>query len=159
MIVQNPPKSTRKVASSAPSDVEKRVVASRWTLRLAAAGWTPVSNVFLNHYHKLKVTHSEAMVIIHLLSHKWGAKAPFPALKTIGKRMGISAGAVRNHLRNLGTKGFVSRQSRVGTTNRFYFDGLFQALETLLTQLEAEKAKVAELEAAMNEEEEEAPYL
>jgi Helix-turn-helix domain len=125
----------------------QRQVASRWTPRIASAGWTPVSDVFLRNYHRLRITHGEAMVVIHIFSFKWDASAPFPALKTIARRMGISAPSVRTHLRSLERKGFLTRQIRTGTTNRFHLQGLFLALESLMERDELDAAHVESADA------------
>lgn len=114
-----------------PKDAVSRQVADRWTPRLADAGWTPISDVFLANYHRLKISHSEAMVIIHLMSFKWDQSAPFPSVGTIARRMGISPPAVRSHFRSLGKKGLLTRE-KTGSTNRFHLNALFQALEVLL---------------------------
>ena len=120
-----------------------REVAARWTPLLAEQGWTPVCNFFLLNYHRLDVTHGEAMVIIHILAYKWDSVAPFPALKTIGAQMGISASSVRTHLRNLQNKGLIFREMQIGTTNRFHLQNLFLKLEELLYKDKTEKAKLA----------------
>jgi DNA replication protein len=112
----------------------ERQVANRWTPRIAQVGWTPVSNYFLENYHRLNLTHSEAMVVVHLLSFKWDDAAPFPSLATLAKRMGITPPSVRTHLRNLEKKGCLMREIQVGTTNRFHLQGLFTKLETLMTR-------------------------
>lgn len=128
-----------------PKKAEKpevpRQVADRWTPVIAQKGWTPVSDYFLRNYHRLRVSHTEAMVLIHLISFKWDAAAPFPALKTIGKRMGITIASVRTHLRNLEGKKLLHREMRVGMTNLFDLQGLFTALERLMIEdVEAKSA-------------------
>lgn len=128
---------SKKRKPADPGRDMQRQVAHRWTARLAAARWTPVSDYFLKNYHRMKITHTEAMVLIHLISFKWDLSAPFPALGTIAKRMGITPTSVRTHLRRLEGKGFLYRQMKVGTTNRFHFDGLFNALEKMM---DADKA-------------------
>jgi hypothetical protein len=113
--------------------VAQRVVAARWTPALTNGGWTPVSDYFLDSYRKLNPTISsnEALLIIHLMRHKWDEAPPFPGFKTIAKRMGLTATSVRNHARSLEKKGYLLREKRVGTTNLFDLTPLFQALEHL----------------------------
>lgn len=122
----------KKTAVKTPVAGPQRDVAARWTPTLAGQGWTPVSDYFLTNYHRLGITHTEAMVIIHLLSFKWDVNAPFPALKTIATRMGIATPSVRTHLRNLEKKDLLFREMQVGTTNRFHLQKLFVKLEALL---------------------------
>ena len=121
----------KRPAQSAPRGVPRQI-AVRWTPRLASAGWTPICDYFLRNYHRLKISHTEAMVIIHIMSFKWDSDAPFPALKTIAKRMGITAPSVRTHLRNLEGKRLLRRQMSIGTTNRFHLQPLFERLEELM---------------------------
>jgi DNA replication protein len=115
-----------------PENPSRRQIANRWTPTVAELGWTPVSDYFLTNYHRLKITHIEAMLVVHLMSFKWDAAAPFPSLNRLAKCMGITPTSVRTHLRKLELKGFLYRQSRVGTTNRFFLNGLFEALERLI---------------------------
>jgi len=119
---------TRQLNQSEPS---QRQVANRWTPALAALGWTPISDCFLANYHRLKITPLEAMVIVHLMAFKWDDAAPFPALRTVAKRMGVTPTSVRTHLRRLGQKNFVVREMTFGGTNRFHLQPLFRALEDL----------------------------
>jgi hypothetical protein len=122
----------KKTKPGPDGQVAQRQIAQRWTPRLAAAGWTPVADCFLRNYHRLRISHTEAMVIIHIMSFKWDADAPFPALKTIARRMGITAPSVRTHLRNLEKHRLLARDFRIGTTNRFHLGPLFDRLEQLM---------------------------
>jgi DNA-binding MarR family transcriptional regulator len=129
----------------------QRVVGERWTPRLAKTGWTPICDYFLKNCRRLKVSPTEAMVIIQLMSFKWDAKAPFPSLKTIANRMGITATSVRSHIRNLEKRELLLRRMMVGTTNRFFLEPLFQKLEAMMDEDDV----VAKAKAERIEEEEE----
>jgi len=111
----------------------QRKVANRWTPMLVEQGWTPVSDFFLKNYHRLSppITNSEAMLIIHLMLHKWDAEAPYPSFRTLAERMGMTVTAARGHARHLDSKGYMHRQKQVGKTNRFFLEPLFEALERL----------------------------
>jgi len=126
----------------------QRMVADRWTLNLASAGWTPISDFFLENYHRLPspLKYSEAMFIIHVMQHKWDKAAPYPSFGLIAKRMGVSAEAVRLLARSLDKKGYLYRQKRVAQTNKFYFDGLFAALEKLKADLAIEEMNAKRLQ-------------
>ncbi|MBX9677306.1 MAG: helix-turn-helix domain-containing protein [Gemmataceae bacterium] len=120
-----------------PQRAVQRDVAARWTPMLSKKGWTPICDYFLDSYTRLapKITNLEALLIIHLMRYKWDAEAPFPGFRALSKRMGITATSARNHARSLEKKGYLKREKRVGTTNKFDLTPLFAALERLL-QLE-----------------------
>lgn len=144
-----PPSNRNRVTPVAPrTESTDRKVSTRWTERLAAAGWTPVCDAFLEGYHRLNpvISNPEAMLIIHLMRHKWDSKMPFPGSKLLAKRMGISATAVRGHARSLERKGYLKRIKRTGTTNKFDLSPLFRALEAYLDTVEAEKKAKANRE-------------
>jgi hypothetical protein len=87
------------------------------------------------------LTTPEAMLVIHLMSFKWDDAMPWPAFKTLAKRMGISATAVRNHARSLETrKKYLVRHKRVGQPNLFDLTPLFTALEKVQAAEEQRKA-------------------
>jgi hypothetical protein len=119
------------------ADIERthseRNVNDRWTPLLMYRGFTTISNVFLESYSTLhpKITHGEAMFIIHLMQYKWDENAPFPAVGTIAKRMGISVTATRSLARNLETKGYLHREGQPGRSNRYHLKKLFRALERI----------------------------
>ncbi len=127
-------------------------VRKRWTPKLVKGGWTPVSDFFLENYHRLRppLTTSEAMLVIHLLKHKWDERPPFPAYKTLAKRMGISITAVRNHARKLDEgKHYVKRMRQYAKPNKFDLTPLFDALEKLRAeQRAARKAATGAAEQA-----------
>jgi|GEM_PF-2176408 len=110
----------------------QRIVATRWTPALVAS-WTPVSDYFLDSYTRLTppLSNGEAMLVIHLMRHKWDEAPPFPGFKTLARRMGLTDTSVRNLARSLEKKGYLLRHKRVGTTNHFELNPLFQALEKL----------------------------
>src|SRR6266516_448771 len=133
---------------SEPKNIRsERSVAARWTPNLAQKGWTPVSDVFLDNYHRLTppLKYSEAMFVIHLIRHKWDAKAPYPSFKVLAKRMGISPEAARLHARSLQDKGYLFREMQVGQTNKFHLNNLFIALEKLIC-----KDTIAQVERSLN---------
>ena len=124
------PATLRGSKSSAESN--QRHVSQRWTAKISRAGWTPVSDFFLANYHRLKLSHTEAMVIIHLMQFKWDHQDPYPSLQTIAERMGITVASVRKHMQSLEAKELIVRIQRNGTSNRYNLNRLFQQIETLM---------------------------
>ena len=110
---------------------KKFTFAEQWAPELARHGHVQVSTFFLENYHRLKpynLTHGEAMFVVHLMQHKWGADAPFPAYKTIADRMGVSTKTARRFAASLEQKKYLVREVRVGATNRFHLTKLISAL-------------------------------
>ena len=111
-------------------------VDQRWSPALAKK-FCPVSSIFLEHYHELApvpggrgMTSTEAMLIIQILDYKWDSRAPFPTVKTLAKRMGLSARMIRTALKNLEDGQYIRREPFPnGGPNRYHFEGLFTALE------------------------------
>jgi len=119
---------------------KKYTFKERWAPELESDGHVQVSTFFLENYHHLKpydLTHGEAMFVIHLMQHKWGTDAPFPAYKTIAQRMGVSTKTARRFAASLEHKKYLHRKMRVGATNRFDLSKLLAALVNLKTNKSA----------------------
>lgn len=112
--------------------VRKRDIAARWS-PLLAKNFTAISTYFLDHYSSLKppLRYSEAMLIIHLMRHKWGKEAPYPSWARLAAYMGLTPMAVRNIARSLQDKGYLLKAQRTSgsKTNNFHLEPLFAALE------------------------------
>ena len=96
-------------------------------------GYIPLPVVFLRVYAHLKpysLTPGEAMFVIHLMEYKWGEGDPYPSYKAIAQKMGVSDKLVRRHAQSLETKGYLRRKQRVGDTNMFDLEPLFDAIAT-----------------------------
>jgi hypothetical protein len=135
---KNRTRSAEPIRSVPPKgEAAAKSVAKRWTPALVADGWTPVSDFFLENYHRLRpeLSTSEAMFVIHLLHFKWDERHPYPAFKTLAKHMGMSTTAVRNHARSLqNSKHYLTRIMRTAQPNEFDLAKLFAALEKLRTE-------------------------
>ena len=125
------------------SDTPSREIAKRWTDTLIRDGFTPVSDFFLKNHHRLRPTikATEAMFLIHLISHKWDLKAPYPSFTTIATRMGVTPAAARGYARNLEKNGYLIRVSRTGRSNAFRLEPLFKELEALRAKDQEEKSR------------------
>ncbi len=97
---------------------------------LLKSGFVPVSIDFLDLYSKLNppLTSGEALFVIQLMSFKWTKKDPFPSYTLLAKRMGVSDKAVRRHASSLEAKKYLIRIQRLGGTNKFDLNPLFDAL-------------------------------
>jgi DNA-binding MarR family transcriptional regulator len=114
--------------------INKYPFAKMWAAELEDNGHVRISTFFLENYHRLKpysLTHGEAMFIVHLMQHKWGADAPYPGYKMIAKRMGVSDKTARRLAKSLEDKKYLVREVRQANTNRFHLTKLMGALVVL----------------------------
>jgi len=82
------------------------------------------------------------MFLVHLMQYKWDGDAPFPAYKTLAKRMVVSVKTARRLAKSLDEKKYLRREMRTGETNRFHLTKLMKALAALKeTDEEQENAK------------------
>jgi hypothetical protein len=113
-----------------------RSVVARWGGQdgIWADGYVAVPTTFLRSLQTLalpfKLSPAEALFVIQVMSYKWSAEAPFPGYKVLSKHMGITPVYARALARSLEQKKLLRRVVRVGTTNRFDFTPLFEALGT-----------------------------
>lgn len=136
------------------SNGKDRRVRTRWTPLLARVGHTPISSAFLEHAHELKLTPSEQLLLIQILSFKWDEAAPFPAVGTLATRMGVSERQVRKLLAAMEHgAGVIRRVERIGRSNSFDLQPLFEKLEALV------RAKHPDLGRAVDAEEQQAREL
>ena len=116
--------------------------AKKWAAELEDDGHVQVSTFFLENYHRLEpypLTHGEAMFVVHLMQHKWGEDAPYPAYKTIAKRMAVSDKTARRLAKSLEDKKYLVREIRQANTNRFHLSGLMDALVGLRKKAKEKK--------------------
>jgi DNA replication protein len=113
--------------SQSPRDIGRQ-----WTPKLKEAGFTAVSNLFLQHYRDdLGITNTEAMLVIHLMHYKWDEDAPYPSFKTLAHRMGLTEQQVRAHALSLVRKKLMKKTLRLGKPNLFHLEPLFKRLEEI----------------------------
>jgi hypothetical protein len=120
--------------------------AKRWSKELEEDGHVQISTFFLENYHQLKpypLTHGEAMFVVHLMQHKWGAEAPYPGYKTLAKRMGVSDKTARRLAKSLEDKRYLQREIREAQTNKFHLKKLIDALVAIKKTQPKKKARRA----------------
>jgi biotin operon repressor len=118
-------------------------VEARWTQRLATQ-FVPISTYFLLNYHRLKphdnakgMSNSEAMLLIQLIVHKWGAARPYPSQETLATRMGVSSRRIRQILKSLKDTGYLAWDQRAYNSNMYDLTPLYDALERLMDEDES----------------------
>ena len=115
-----------------------------WPSEVLRDGFCAVPNFFLRNYHRLKVTPTEAMLLVHVFSYRWDRRAPFPSVPTLARQMGLSPTQVRRHLRSLEDKELIVRDRVSGGPSKLRVG----ALIARLVRLEAEDAAAADRDAA-----------
>jgi DNA-binding transcriptional regulator YhcF (GntR family) len=80
------------------------------------------------------------MFVLQLMAFKWNQNAPFPSYSTLAKRMNITHKQVRRYAKALEDKGFLRRTARIGSSNSFDLQPLFDALAGALKAEKLPKA-------------------
>jgi DNA-binding MarR family transcriptional regulator len=134
-----------------PSNTESRPFA-KWG-NAATAGWQALPDVLLKNQYKLKISTTELVVLINVLSFWWYAeKLPYPRVSNLAKRMNVTPRTVQRCIQGLIEKGLLAKKEDVGDDGqlREVLDpgGLVAALQTLaiedpLTRLRLLEGKVA----------------
>jgi hypothetical protein len=87
------------------------------------------------------LTTSETMLLLELMTFKWGAQAPYPSYERLGQIMGVSARMVARYAKSLEKKGYLKLSRRQGTSNEFDLEPLFLKIPRMpLTRAEDESA-------------------
>jgi hypothetical protein len=105
-------------------------VAAVWTPRLAETRFVAIVRGFLENYRQLDppITNAEALLLVHIVDHKWDEKPPWPGYGTLARRMGTSPQIIQRYIRSLEKKGYLRRERR-RRGNAFNLSSLFTALE------------------------------
>lgn len=112
---------------------QNRSAIERWGQNkdLFSEGFIVVPNRFFQRYATLRpepLTSGEALFVLHLMTFKWEAAAPYPSYETVAKRMGITGKMTRRYAQRLQRKGYLVRLFRKRAPNRFDLTGFFRAL-------------------------------
>src|SRR3712207_165398 len=113
-------------------NTECRIVV-RFGDELLQAGFTAVPNLVLRHYVSLSITPTEMMFIIHIWQYWWNEKDPYPSLRTIADRMGISWRNAQRYVASLKQKAVLVVTPRFAAglgqmTNEYDFSPLTRAV-------------------------------
>lgn len=94
-------------------------------------GFLPVSRLFLNNYRTMGISMEEAMLILHLIDHSWGAEDPFPSAEHFAKVTGKSGQTVRAYLRSLSLKKYLTPVRTEAGDKTYSWAPLLDALKDL----------------------------
>lgn len=103
---------------------------------LLRSGFVPVPRAFLLYASQLPptgLTPTEVLFIIHLVSFKWDESAPYPSLRRVAERLGISEAYAKKIASSLQRRGFLIKRRRPTEsggfgTNEYYLQPLFDRL-------------------------------
>jgi hypothetical protein len=112
-------------------------------------GFTAVKNVFLRNYSSLRLSHRQALMVIHVLSYKWNIDDPFPSVESIAKQLGCSKASVRRDIKAMQDLGFLVRRPKMrkdGSTESAFWDfsGLFAKLKEIEGAIPADSGESSE---------------
>lgn len=138
----------RRASGKSSGDEPRQGFKARWGEKLEPLGFCPVSSFFLKNYSTLLGPNSglspaDAMLVIHILDHKWDDKDPFPTVKSLAAKMGVTPRSVRKRLQVLESLELIQRIPALsGGPNRYRFTGLIERLERLMAEeMDATDAK------------------
>lgn len=115
------------------SDQESYRLSVRFGEEILARGHTAIPNLVLNYYVQLGISGAELLFTIHVWQHWWSDRDPYPSLRTIASRMGISVRQAKRHVESLESKGLLRVIERFlpdgsQTTNEFDYSALIRAV-------------------------------
>lgn len=118
----------------------------KWGRPVLQLGFCVVPSLMLRAQARLKLTAAHLAIIMHLADYWWDAdRKPYPAKKTLGDRLGVSARQAQRYVAELEEMGLVRRIPRAAPnrgklSNEFDLSGLVARLK----ELEPEFRKVEE---------------
>lgn len=104
---------------------------------LTSAGYSIESNLLRERAKELGLKHYMINFIETLHSFQWGGQLPFPSVKLLAERMQVSERRIRQYLKLLREKKFLTVHERTGTTSYYDFTPLF----SLLVRMERKRKK------------------
>ena len=102
-----------------------------WGEEVWSEGYAAVPRRLLARGAELKLDATDQALLVHLLSFKMTEAAPWPSVRKLAERLGLSACAVRRRVRKLEGRGLIVRESRIGRTNEYNLQPLAAALREL----------------------------
>ncbi len=115
--------------ASAEGTEQSHTWASLWGEECWAEGFVAVPNRLLTHAGAIGLDAVGLALVVHLLSFARPGSSPWPAIKTLASRLGLSERHLRRQVVSLEEAGLVQRQARLGSSSAFDFGGLVQRLK------------------------------
>jgi hypothetical protein len=123
-------------ADRAPDDPRYRFLA-RFGSVILSGGIAAVPRALYYYQAELGLLPQEVWFVGYILAHRWTAELPYPSLRKMARRTGVTYQMLHRYKNSLIAKNYLevlprTRQNGGRTTNSYDFTGLFQAIEDLL---------------------------
>lgn len=122
--------------SGAAPDARYRFLA-RFGATILSGGIAAIPTSLYHYQAQLGLVPQEVWFVGYILAHRWTDALPYPSLRQMGRRTGISTQMLHRYKQSLVEKGYLAiiprhRPSGGRTSNFYDFTGLFDRLEQLL---------------------------
>ncbi len=112
------------------------------------AGMAVIPYVLLRHYRKLKLTDSEAMLLVHLIAFKQVEQKDFPTMEELEEVTGSGAQSIAESLQKLMRAGFIAIDEELDELRgiqyeRYNLSGLYHQLSLCLASEEKQRTQAA----------------
>jgi len=98
---------------------------AKWGKMALSKGVTVIPTAFLLHASRAGLNPAQQILIIHLVSYWWKAgRDPYPSLKELRRRTGMTEKTISKHLKGLEDKMWLTRKRRYNNSYRYDLDRL-----------------------------------
>jgi hypothetical protein len=113
--------------------------AARFGRIILQDGIATVPSAIFHYQGTLELSAQQVWLVSYILSHKWDEDLPYPSLKAMAKRVGMSLSQLQRIKNSLCQMGYLKVYPRFTeqqgqATNAYDFSGLFDRLEELITR-------------------------
>ncbi|CAA9241063.1 MAG: hypothetical protein AVDCRST_MAG77-1541 [uncultured Chloroflexi bacterium] len=112
---------------------------ARFGATILSGGIAAIPMALYHYQADLVLVPQEVWFVGYILAHRWTADLPYPSLRRMSRRTGVSTQMLHRYKQSLIEKGYLAtiarhRPSGGRTSNYYDFTNLFHALEQLLTR-------------------------
>ena len=105
---------------------------AKWGEKALSKGVTVIPTAFLLHAKRAGLNYAQQILIVHLISYWYKrSRDPFPSLKELTKRTGMTAKTISKHLKGLEDKLWLTRKRRYNNSYRYDLDRLARRIAWL----------------------------
>jgi AraC-like DNA-binding protein len=113
--------------------------AARFGRIILQDGIATIPSAMFHYQGTLELSAQQVWLVSYILSHKWDEDLPYPSLKAMAKRVGMSVSQLQRIKNSLCDMGYLKVYPRFTeqqgqATNAYDFSGLFDKLEELITR-------------------------